>query len=149
MPNALFQLLSEQEMPALLGLMREFYPQQRMRWDEGVVTKAIQKLLSDPSLGQIFFVYVGADLAGYFALTFCFSVEFHGRFALLDELYIREAFRRRKLGKAVMAFAESVCRQKGIKALRLEVGRDNAAAQALYQASGFVEEGRHLFTKWL
>lgn len=147
--NALFQLLSDQEMPTLLELMREFYSQQHMRFDEGVTGGALKKILTDPTLGQVFLIYRGADLAGYFALTYCFSLEFHGRFALLDELYIREPFRRQKLGKAVTAFAETLCREKGIKALRLEVGRDNQAAQALYRASGFVEDARHLFTKWL
>jgi ribosomal protein S18 acetylase RimI-like enzyme len=149
MPNALFQQLSEQEIPALLGLMREFHPQQHMRFDEAAAKRAIQALLSDPSLGQACFVYRGADLAGYFVLTFCFSLEFHGRFALLDELYLREAFRGQALGKAVMKFAENVCRQKGIKALRLEVSRDNLPAQALYRKSGLVEDARYVFTKWL
>ncbi|HEX7284681.1 MAG TPA: GNAT family N-acetyltransferase [Candidatus Angelobacter sp.] len=147
--NALFQLLSEQEIPTLLGLMREFYAQQQMRFDEGIAGAAIKKLLADPALGQVFLIYRGADLAGYFALTFCFSLEFHGRFALLDEVYIREPFRRQKLGKAAAAFAETLCREKGIKALRLEVGRENQAAQAMYRASGFAEDARHLFTKWL
>jgi len=149
MPNALFQQLSEHEVPVLLGLMREFYPLQHMRFDEGVARAAVQALLSDPSLGQICFVYRGAELAGYLVLTFCFSLEFHGRFGLLDELYLREAFRRKSLGKAVMAFAENLCRQKGIQALRLEVGRDNQPAQGLYRKSGFREEERYLFTKWL
>ncbi len=147
--NALFQLLSEPEVPTLLGLMREFYPEQQMRLDEKAATAAAKELANDPALGQIYFVFRGAELAGYFALTFCFSLEFHGRFALLDELYIREGFRRQKLGKAVAAFAEGVCKKAGIKALRLEVGQENAPAQALYRAAGFERDTRFLFTKWL
>jgi ribosomal protein S18 acetylase RimI-like enzyme len=149
MANVLFQQISEHEVPALLGLMREFYPQQHMRFDEDVARAAIQALVTNPSLGQVCFIYRGAELAGYFVLTFCFSLEFHGRFALLDELYLRDPFRRHGLGKAVVAFAENLCRQKGIQALRLEVGRDNKPAQGLYRKSGFAEEPRYLFTKWL
>jgi ribosomal protein S18 acetylase RimI-like enzyme len=147
--NALFQLLSEQDIPALLELMREFYSSQNLHFDERVATNGIKKLLADPALGQTGLIFRGAESAGYFVLTFCFSLELHGKFALLDELYVREAFRRRKLGKAVIAFAESVCKQMGIKALRLEVGHENDAAQGLYRASGFAQESRHLFTKWL
>src|SRR5215470_13986000 len=117
-------------------MMRDFYAQQNMRFEGGPAAKAIKQLLADPSLGQICLIYSGADLAGYFALTFCFSLEFHGRFALLDELYLREQFRHRGLGKAVMAFLENSCRHAGVKALRLEVGDDNQTAQALYTASG-------------
>jgi ribosomal protein S18 acetylase RimI-like enzyme len=147
--NAIFQFLSDQDLPTLLDLMREFYPQQQMRLDEKAATTAAKKLINDPALGEIYLIFRGADLAGYFALTFCFSLEFHGRFALLDELYIRQAFRRQKLGHAVVAFAEARCKETGIKALRLEVGRQNAAAQALYRAAGLEQDERFLFTKWL
>jgi ribosomal protein S18 acetylase RimI-like enzyme len=147
--NALFQLLSDHELPALLELMREFYTQQEMRFDEPAASLAINRALKNPELAQIYLLFRGAELAGYFALTFCFSLEFHGRFALFDELYLREPFRRQKLGKAVVAFAEDLCKQAGIKALRLEVGRENQPAQSLYRAAGFKGDERNLMTKWL
>ena len=134
--NALFQLLSDQEIPTLLEMMREFYAQQEMRFDEPAASLAINRVLNNPELAQIYLIFRGTELAGYFALTFCFSLEFHGRFALLDELYLREPFRRQKLGKAVVVFAEDLCRKAGVKALRLEVGRENQPAQALYRLPG-------------
>jgi ribosomal protein S18 acetylase RimI-like enzyme len=147
--NALFQLLSEEEIPSLLEMMREFYTQQHMRFDEAVTSRTVHGLLGNADKGQIYLIFLGQQLAGYFALTFCFSLEFHGRFALLDELYLRESFRRQKLGQGVVGFAEGICRQQGITALRLEVGRENQAALSLYRNSGFAEESRHLMTKWL
>jgi len=147
--NALFQLISDQELSTLLELMREFYAQQHMRFDQAAASRAVGSALNDPRLAQIYLIFRGQELAGYFTLTFCFSLEFHGRFALLDELYLREPFRRQKLGQGVVGFAEGICRREGIAALRLEVGRDNAPAQALYRGSGFVEDARHLMTKWL
>jgi GNAT superfamily N-acetyltransferase len=147
--NALFQLVSDQDLPTLLELMREFYAQQHMRFDELAASRATTKALNNPDLAQIYLIFHGAELAGYFALTFCFSFEFHGHFALLDELYLREPFRRKKLGKAVVALAEDLCRRAGIKAVRLEVGRGNQAAQALYRTAGFNEDERNLMTKWL
>ncbi|HSK44729.1 MAG TPA: GNAT family N-acetyltransferase [Candidatus Binatia bacterium] len=147
--NALFQLLSDQELPALKEMMREFYAQQHMQFDEAAASHAVNRALENPDLAQIYLIFRGAELAGYFVLTFCFSLEFHGRFALLDEIYLREAFRRQKLGKAVVAFAEDLSRKAGVKALRLEVGRENQGAQALYQATGFIADERNLMTKWL
>ena len=130
-------------------MMREFYSQQEMRFDEPAAAQAVNRALENPDLAQIYLIFRGAELAGYFALTFCFSLEFHGRFALFDELYLREPFRRQKLGKAVAAFAEELCKKAGIKAVRLEVGRENQPAQALYRGSGFAEDARNLMTKWL
>lgn len=133
----------------MLELMREFYSQQHMQFDEPAASLAITKALGNPDLAQIYLIFRGEELAGYFALTFCFSLEFHGRFALLDELYVREGFRRQKLGKAVVAFAEDLCRKNGVKALRLEVGRENLPAQSMYRATGFKEELRIPMTRWL
>lgn len=147
--NALFQQISEQDIPALLEMMREFYPQQHMRLDEQVMARTVKKFLSDPSLGQVCFIYHGSELAGYFVMTVCVSLEFQGNFALLDELYVRKAFRGKKLGSSVIPFVENICRQRGIRALRLEVGRSNHGAQRLYRAAGFAEDDRLLFTKWL
>jgi ribosomal protein S18 acetylase RimI-like enzyme len=147
--NPVFQLLSESEIPVVLELMREFYAQTHMVFSEGAARAALGKLLKDPSKGELYLIFRGSELAGYFVLTFCFSLEFHGRFALLDELYIREGFRRQRLGKAVIAFAENACKKAGIKALRLEVGDDNQVAQALYSAAGMKKDSRFLFTKWL
>jgi len=130
-------------------MMREFYSQQEMQLDEAAASLAVTRALENPELAQIYLIFHGTELAGYFALTFCFSLEFHGRFALLDEIYLREPYRRQKLGKAVVAFAEDLCRKAGVKALRLEVGRENHGAQSLYRAAGFKEDERNLMTKWL
>jgi GNAT superfamily N-acetyltransferase len=147
--NVLFQLLSEAEIPVLLEMMREFYSRQHMRFDEKTARRAIAGLLQPSKNGEIYLIFRGPQLAGYFVLTFCFSLEFHGRFALLDEIYLREPFRRQQLGQGVVGFVEGICRREGIRALRLEVGRDNAAARSLYRKSGFAEDARDLMTKWL
>jgi ribosomal protein S18 acetylase RimI-like enzyme len=147
--NALFQILSDKEIPTLLEMMHEFYSQQHMQFDEPGASLAATKALNNPDLAKIYLIFRGGELAGYFALTFCFSLEFHGRFALLDEIYLREAYRRQKLGKAVVVFAEDLCRKAGIEAVRLEVGRENLGAQSLYRAVGFTEDERNLMTKWI
>ena len=133
----------------VLPLMREFYSQQHMAFNEAVATACLKKIATSPALGQLYLIFRGQELAGYFALTFCFSLEFHGRFALLDELYIREPFKRQKLGRAAVEFAERICRDAKIAAVRLEVWTGNSAAQSLYKAEGFNTEERFLMTKWL
>jgi len=147
--NALFQLLSEDDLKNFTGLMREFYSDQHLPFDQSVALSGLQKLITTPGLGEAYLIFLGSEAAGYFVLTFCFSLEFHGRFALLDELYVRPQFRRQKLAKAAIEFAEKVCRAKHIKALRLEVGEENQAGLELYRGTGFSQENRRLFTRWL
>lgn len=133
----------------MLEMMRHFYEQQHMRFEKSIASRAVSQLLERPEHGQVYLIFRGPHLAGYFVLTFCISLEFHGRFGLLDEFYILENFRRQKLGKAVVAFAQDLCRKVGIRALRLEVGKENQAAQSLYREAGFTEESRNLMTRWL
>ena len=149
LPNLHFQLATEKDLLRFVELMRELYQNQGMMFDEEIARSSLKKTLLDSTLGSAYLVLLDEQLAGYFVLTFCFSLEFHGKFALLDELYVREAYRRQKIGETIVAFCESICRKVGIRSLRLETAPDNEVAQNLYRKMGFTQDMRHLFTKWL
>jgi|SRR5215469_7467291 len=144
-----FQLASEKDLSQLLELMREFYQDQAMVFDEEVARSGLRKTLLDPGQGSAYLILVDGEVAGYLALTFCFSLEFHGKLGLLDELYVRVPFRKQHLGRAAVEFAQGVCQKSGIKAIRLEVGMGNEAAQSLYDSLGFARDARYMYTKWL
>ncbi len=144
-----FRLLTTNGISDLLTLMREFYSDQQMKFDEAVARDTVEAVLRDNSLARITLIYSGETLAGYFVLTFCFSLEFHGRFGLLDELYVRERWQRLGLGRRAEAMAAQICREEGLSALRLEVGEANPEAESLYSRLGFNVEPRKLMTKWL
>lgn len=147
--DAHFQLISDGDLARTIELMREFYAVTQMRFDEEIARTALRKTLLDPSLGSVYLVTMEKAVIGYFVLTFCFSLEFHGKFALLDEIYVREAYRRHKIGASIVGFCENICCKMGIRALRLETGHENEVAQNLYRKMGFAQEMRHLFTKWV
>ncbi len=41
------------------------------------------------------------------------------------------------------------CRELGVRALHLEVERENVEAQALYRRIGYKDHDRYLLTKWV
>jgi ribosomal protein S18 acetylase RimI-like enzyme len=82
-------------------------------------------------------------------VTFGYSIEFGGRDAFLDELFISPDARGRGLGTRALEVAAQACREAGILAVRLEVDRGNTGAQRLYRAHGFVDHDRYLMTRWL
>src|SRR5215468_2906516 len=90
--NTQFQLATEKDLPRLLELMREFYQEQEMVFDEEVARSGLRKTLLDPGLGSAYLILAEQELAGYFAITFCYSLEFHGKFALMDEIYLERLF---------------------------------------------------------
>jgi len=133
----------------IIEMMVEFYAHERIPFDEGTARAALGAILRDDRLGRVFLILAGEEVAGYIVLSLGFSMEFHGRYALLDELYVKEGYRRRGIGKKSIGFAEDLCRELGVKALRLEVMRVNTAAQSLYRMVGFMDHERNMMTRWL
>ncbi|MEO8514165.1 MAG: GNAT family N-acetyltransferase [Ignavibacteria bacterium] len=82
-------------------------------------------------------------------IGFAFSVEFKGETVFVDELYIEKEFRGRGIGKKALLFAEEYTKNRGFKALRLEVETANTRAQKIYRQHGFTEHERYIMTKWI
>ncbi len=144
-----FTLAQLSDTDLLIELMKEFYTHERISFRKNDARRALTQILSNRSLGVIYLVKSGQDVAGYLVLTFGFSLEFKGRDAIVDELYLRESFRGKGLGKKCLRLAEKLCRSEGIRAIHLEVERANKRAQALYRKTGYRDHDRYLLTKWL
>jgi ribosomal protein S18 acetylase RimI-like enzyme len=147
-----FSLATLADEDLLVELMREFYVIEHLPFDEQVIRKGLREILGNSVYGFIHLIRAGGDegdVAGYLVLTFGFSLEFHGRDALIDELYLREGFRGKGLGRAALDLAEEVCRREGIKSMHLEVDRVNVRAQDVYRKAGYRDHDRYLLTKWL
>src|SRR5262249_50326298 len=69
--------------------------------------------------------------------------------AFVDELYVEEAHRGRGAGGLALRLAEDACRAVGVRALHLEVDRENHRARAVYEKAGFEDRDNHLLTKRL
>jgi ribosomal protein S18 acetylase RimI-like enzyme len=110
---------------------------------------ALRQLLADEGLGRAWVVEWEGTIVGYLVLTWGFSLEFHGRDAFVDEVYVAPAHRARGLGTGLLQAAEAACRERGVRALHLAVERSNERARALYRRSGFRERDQYLMTKRL
>jgi GNAT superfamily N-acetyltransferase len=144
-----FTLAGASDVELLFELMREFYACEHLEFDERTARVALEQILRERGFGVVHLIRVDGAAAGYLVITFGFSLEFGGRNAFLDELYLRENFRGHGLGKASLELAGAVCREEGIRALHLEVDRVNTRAQGVYRQAGFRDHDRYLLTKWL
>ena len=61
----------------------------------------------------------------------------------ISDLVVREAFRGRGIGRALVGAVIAEWRLRGSHRLTLEVGDDRTAARGLYERVGFREQGRH------
>lgn len=137
------------DLELVLSLMQEFYQIEHLEFDTHFQRRALKEILENSSFGMVHLIYTGDSLTGYVIMTNCFSLEFHGRFVLIDELYLREAYRGMGIAKRAMEEVETLCLARGIHAIRLEVAKTNVRARQVYQKAGFKAEERDLMTKWI
>jgi len=145
-----FRLANSADIDLLLNFMQQFYAIDQYSFDELVAREALKTLIEDPSLGRLWLISRKAEVIGYIAVTFGYSLEFHGRDAMIDEMFLTAAHRNQDIGTKTLQFVFEECRHLGIHALHLEVEHTNEAGQALYQKMGFdPHEQRYLMTRWI
>jgi GNAT superfamily N-acetyltransferase len=93
----------------------------------------------------MWFIQADSKDVGHVVVTLCFSMEYGGLIAFVDDLFVRRAFRRAGLGKAALGEVRVFWAKRGVRALFVETGQDNVAAQAVYRRVGFVNTDRQLF----
>jgi GNAT superfamily N-acetyltransferase len=135
------------DVPSLLDLQQRFYAQEGYPYDRASMDRSMRELIANDTLGRLF--AIGEPPVGYLIVTFGFSLEFGGRDAFVDELYVADDSRGQGFGTLALQVAEETCREAGIGALHLEVEHVNPRARALYERSGYKAHERHLMTKRL
>ena len=130
----------------LVELMQEFYAESGYSMDRDRAHRAFQDLLADTSLGRVWLIHRDDQIAGYVILTLGYSLEYGGRDAFVDDLYLCPPFRGQGLGKLALVQLRETCLELGVRALHLEVERENHSAASLYRRSGFVGHNRELLT---
>jgi diamine N-acetyltransferase len=145
-----FRPATAADVPHLMRLMAGLYGEDGdVRLDGDAAERALRELLALPDAGAVWLAESGTEPVGYLAITYGFSLEYHGRDAFIDELYVAPAARGRGIGREAIRVAEAACRARGVRALHLEVERVNARAERLYRRAGFHDQNRRLMTRRL
>jgi ribosome biogenesis GTPase len=138
----------ESDVDALLSLMSQLYSEDGTDpFNRDRHRRAARELISKPESGGIWITVDDDEAVGYVVLTFGFSLEYGGRIAIVDEMYVATSHRRRGLGSKALQFVEDAARRHGVRALHLEVEPENDGARAFYHRSGFRENARQLLIK--
>lgn len=97
---------------------------------------------------RVLLAYWDQEPAGY-AFYFYFYSTWRGRQMFLEDLFVREPFRGRKVGKDLLAAVARIAQREGCHALRWEVLDWNKAAVTWYEALGaeFLDSWRLVILK--
>jgi GNAT superfamily N-acetyltransferase len=143
-----FRLAGETDADVLLQLMRAYYAFDGHGFDEPKAHVALTAMLRDANLGRAWLILDGDAPVGYIVICFGYSLEWLGRDAFVDELYLREEYRGRGWGRAAMGFVEDEARAAGVRALHLGVQPGNSALE-LYRKVGYQEHQSTFLSKWI
>ena len=98
--------------------------------------------VNDPDAAP-FLAIADGEPAGFIAFRFRRRLN-HATFeGWISDLVVRDRFRGRGIGRALLAAVIAEWRLRGSHRIELEVAHDRTAARALYEAAGFVDQGKY------
>ena len=106
----------------------------------------LEMLKPDFRDGRVLLMIVDDQISGYGVLCHGYSIEFGGRDAFLDDIYIVPAHRSRGLGSALVESLEQCAREAGCRAIHLEIMPRNRA-ENLYRRLNYHDRGSKLLSK--
>ncbi|HUL96810.1 MAG TPA: GNAT family N-acetyltransferase [Usitatibacter sp.] len=127
---------STADIPTLVDLMREFYAESHYPLDGEWAASSFRRLLADPSRGGAWIARSAGEPAGHVVLALRHSMEFGGLAGVIDDLFVRPAFRRQGVGAALVRAVFEACQERQAAAIEVEVGTANVAAGRLYESFG-------------
>ncbi|MCL3883434.1 GNAT family N-acetyltransferase [Marivita sp. GX14005] len=130
-------LAAPEDLPKLLPLVAAFHEEQGFGTTPEHQHDAIAPLLEGSPHGAIWLIGPRRAPVGYVALSFGWSVEFGGLDAMIDELFIRRAVRKRGMGGEALDALAKALREGGIHALHLEARRDDDTLSRFYARARF------------
>lgn len=136
------RVAEESDLDQVLTYVRAYHEFEGIAHSAVNAASAVRPLLGRNTLGRVWLICHGSQSIGHIAICFGYSLEFGGRDAVVDEIFILPEHRGKGFGKAVLALVKSEAALLGIKALQLEVARSNESAQSMYKSAGFVARER-------
>ena len=142
------QLATIDHLEAILAQMRQM--QEDDPWsevfDEAVVRANLAELLGNPAYGVICVARDRLVPVGYLVICFDYSLEYQGKGAWVDELFVAPSHRGKGIATQLLDVAEKAAAERGAQYLHLEVSHGNPAIE-LYRRRGFIDHQRYLMTK--
>ena len=125
------------QLVALLGVLfsqeAEFVP------DDAKQTRALEKILSDESVGRIHVARDAGKVVGMASLVYGISTAEGGLAASFEDFVVLPGYRGKGIGAALLQHVIGEAKKQGVLRLTLLTDKQNTRAQALYRKLGFAE----------
>lgn len=98
-----------------------------------------------PKFGVLLAEYAG-EAAGYVSFTYNYSIWLGDAYLNIDDVFVKEAFRSKGIGEALMNSLREHAKAKGIPKIRWEVQSDNLQAIKFYERLGASMKTKGIFS---
>lgn len=99
--------------------------------------QALREALEGSVFAKVYLVQERTEVLGYFVLCYTLSIEFGGLVVILDDLFLKAEFRRKKIGAYVLQEMKKIAQEVRAVQIFLEVEQANAGARKFYESNGF------------
>lgn len=128
----------------LIKLVEDFHREEGVQSTETSRSEGLMPLLEGSPHGVVYLAGPTRAPIGYVVIRFGWSLEFGGMDGFVDEIYIRPGVRGRGIGTELLTALPKRLAAAGLKAMHLEVDRENMKARALYAKLGYRPRERYM-----
>lgn len=143
--SAAITLALPEHLDNLVALVAAFHAEEGITLTDEARRAGLAPLLDGIPHGTAYLIGPPRAPIGYVVITFGWSVEFGGLDAIVDEIYVRPGVRGRGIASEALVALPNALATGGVKAIHLEVDRDNEAALKLYSRAGFAPREKYMF----
>ncbi len=101
--------------------------------------QAINMTIAPDSQSRLVLAEEDGSLLGLALLNVGISLRIGTRYLWLNELYVKNSFRNKGIGKKILLYIIHWAEHEDIKAIELETGVNNSVTKHIYQSLGFYE----------
>ena len=130
--------LTENHRDLYIRMAEEFYSSDAVLHPipRAYIERTADEALQSDAYAEIYLLECEGEPAGYGLTARTFSQEAGGSVLWIEELYIREQFRSRGLGREFFSYIEEKNKDRTAR-IRLEVEEENTRAASLYERLGY------------
>ncbi|MDX5401864.1 MAG: GNAT family N-acetyltransferase [Rhodobacterales bacterium] len=142
---SLLHLATTEDLDRVVPLVAAFHAEMGYDTDDAHHHAAVLPLLEGSPHGAIWLVGPRRAPVGYVVISFGWSVEFGGLDGVVDEIFVRPPVRGRGMGFEALNGIAKALGANGVRALHLEVARDDARTQRFYARARFHPRDHTMF----
>lgn len=142
--SAALTLANAEHLDRLMVLVAACHEDLAIVQDDERRRESLRPLLEGIPHGAAYLIGPPRAPIGYIIVSFGWSIEFGGLDGFIDEIFIRPNVRGRGIASEVLSSLPNALRDVGLKALHLEVAREDDAATRLSRRAGFARRDKYM-----